>query len=112
MKEVVEQVEKDFKQYKLFLGVLFTLVTTDETGRTLYESLLAAEELIKGIEDKRIHELYSRVVEDSRESISRPILESDYRLFFNALIKKADEVEAMVDKGIATLKIAHLLNQT
>lgn len=104
MKDLIGQAEQAFAQYKLLLNVLFTLTTTDEARRSLYDSLVAIEEYVSAISDKRIQELYSRVIEDCRASVSRAILDSDYRAFYGAIFKKANDVEARVDQAITALK--------
>ena len=57
----LDELEDSFRQLKKALDILFFLITTDERGQTIYDSLKKVGPLVRDLNDERLTNLYNKL---------------------------------------------------
>ena len=99
--------DNNVKQLNKAFNILFFLITTDERGQTIYESLKKVEDMVRGLNDERLIHLYQNLFEGFLTGIPhQQIRPDDYLGFLKRLGTLVNEASVQANAANIALREA------
>lgn len=104
----LDSIESGIRRFNRANEIVFILLTANERGATLYDSLVTVENIVKGINDAILSDLYNRLFEGRSSFIPKyqQIRQIDYSAFLQRLGMLLYEIIVEVNKADIELKNA------
>jgi hypothetical protein len=104
----LDAIEGSIRRFNRANEIVFILLTANERGVTLYDSLIKVENIVKGLNDELLSSLYSRLFEGKRTFVPKyqQIRQIDYSAFLQRLGMLLYEIIVEVNEADIALKEA------
>lgn len=103
----LEQLADSLRALKNVSTILFTLVTAEERGQTLYTSLKKVDSMVKELNDELLISMYNRIFRVFLSGVPhQQIAPDDYFTFIKRLGNLLDEASAQANEAYASLREA------